>query len=246
MSKLYKELADIYEAMYASFIDYDEEYDFYSKILKTHNKKSVLEIGSGTGNLSKLFQLNNWKYIGLDMSTEMLEIARNKNPFCAFIEGDMRDFVLEQRIDSILITGRSISYLLSNEDVNSTFSSIHRNLKGGGIFCFDFIDANRFISETINVEKVIHKATLGDQKYMRESKWRLNMQHGMDLIWDSIYSRKVKNEYVEIGKDKAVVRPFTKNEIEIFLEINGFKIRAIIDRKNYAFPTYVIVAEKQL
>ena len=245
MSKLYTDLAEIYEAMYASFIDYKEEYNFYSQILRDYNKKSVLEIGSGTGNLSKLFTENGFKYLGLDRSVEMLEIAKKKNPSAVFIKGDMRNFELEEQTESALITGRSISYLLKNEDVNLAFKSIHNNLKKGGIFCFDFIDANRFIPKILKEEIIIHKASVGGENYVRESKWQLNMSYGMDLMWESKYSKEVGNEYKEIAKDKELARTFTKNEIELFLAINNFEILNIIDKKTYAFPTYVMVARKK-
>ena len=52
------------------------------------------------------------------------------------------------------------------------------------------------------------------------------------------------NKLIEIGQDHSNLRTFTVNEIEIFLFINGFKIKEIIDRPSYFFPTYVFVAEK--
>ncbi len=245
MSKLYSELSEIYEAMYATFIDYKEEYNFYSQILSKYNKTSVLEIGSGTGNLSKLFSENGFNYLGLDLSVEMLEIAKRKNPNNLFVEGDMRNFKLEKLVSSALITGRSISYLLKNEDVNLAFKSIHDNLEEGGLFCFDFIDANRFIPEILSGETIIHKASFRGEHYMRESTWRLNLNYGMDLIWDSKYSKETEAGYKEIGKDTETARSFTKNEMELFLAINNFDILEIIDRQTYAFPTYVMVAKKR-
>jgi len=145
MNKLYSELAEVYEAMYATFINYKEEYNFYQKILSSYHKKSVLEIGCGTGNLALHFRQNGLDYCGLDLSKEMIAIAKTKAPGCIFIERDMRNFQLEKPVQSIIITARSISYLLSNKDVNSTFKSVYNSLENEGIFCFDFIDANRFI-----------------------------------------------------------------------------------------------------
>lgn len=72
----------------------------------------------------------------------------------------MRDFILEKPVDSILITGRTISYLLKNKDVNSTFISINKNLNAGGIVCFDFIDANQFIPEISDGKKITHEVNL--------------------------------------------------------------------------------------
>jgi hypothetical protein len=57
----------------------------------------------------------------------------------------MRDFNLEKQVDAIIITGRSTSYLTTNDDLNETFASLFNNITEEGIIAFDFIDANRFI-----------------------------------------------------------------------------------------------------
>jgi hypothetical protein len=57
----------------------------------------------------------------------------------------MRDFNLEKQVDAIIITGRSTSYLTTNDDLNETFASLFNNITEEGIIVFDFIDANRFI-----------------------------------------------------------------------------------------------------
>lgn len=47
-----------------------------------------------------------------------------------------------------------------------------------------------------------------------------------------------------IENDFSTVRVFTRNEIELFLYLNNFEILQTIDRKTYAYDTYVIVAQK--
>jgi len=175
MNELYSDLAAVYEAMYATFIDYELEYNFYSNILKKWNKKSVLEIGSGTGNLTAYFEKNGFEYYGLDLSEEMLAIAIKKNPNSILMKGDMRSFELKNVVQSILITGRTISYLRTNTDVNATFSSIHDNLEKGGLLCFDFIDASRFIPDIRKGKEVTHEATYKGISYLRRSTWNIDV-----------------------------------------------------------------------
>lgn len=244
MTNLYKELAAVYEAMYYSFIDYHEEFLFYSKILKKYRKNSLLELGSGTGNLARYFLENNFNYTGLDYSPEMIAIAKDKVPEATFLEGDMRNFDLPKPIESFIITARSISYLVKNSEVNNTLSNIHKNLKPGGILSFDFIDANRYIPQIFKEKKVIHEATSQNTQYVREGIWTLNLAYGLDLNWEATYFKKTDNSLQEIGKDQAIVRTFSLNEIELFLHINHFELKEVIDRPSYAFPTYVVVAER--
>lgn len=245
MNELYSDLASIYEAMYATFIDYKLEYEFYSKILKRYTQKRILEIGSGTGNLTAYFEKNGFEYVGLELSLEMLKIAKQKNPNSIFINDDMRSFKYEKLVSAIIMTGRTISYLCSNDDVNSTLISVHNNLEKGGVFCFDFIDANRFVPEIYYGKEVIHEAVHNEIHYLRKSIWSINLTQGMAFDWSSIYFRKTENGLVEIGKDHSTIRTFTKDELKIFLEVNNFSVKEIIEKESYAFPTYVIVAQKK-
>jgi hypothetical protein len=49
MASLYQgKMAAIYDAMYQTFVDYDEEYAFYNAFIQENNCKTILEIGSGT------------------------------------------------------------------------------------------------------------------------------------------------------------------------------------------------------
>ncbi|MFS4494649.1 class I SAM-dependent DNA methyltransferase [Maribacter sp. 2308TA10-17] len=242
--KLYSKLSEVYEAMYTTFINYEEEYKFYNKILSKYKKVNLLEIGSGTGNLAIYFEKNGYNYCGLDLSKEMVEISKRKLPSSKFIEGDMKTFATESTVDSIIITGRTISYLLSNKDLMSAFTRIYKNLEIGGILSFDFIDASRFIPRIKEGEEITHEVVYKGVKYKRKSKWELNLKEGMDFVWEAGYSKKAGNKYLKISDDTSIIRTFTKDEIEIFLLINNFKIKEIIDRETYAFPTYVVVAEK--
>ncbi|MFT5168483.1 MAG: SAM-dependent methyltransferase [Saprospiraceae bacterium] len=244
MSKLYEDLAPVYEAMYQTFIDYREEFDFYSNILKQFKKENLLEIGSGTGNLAKYFHENGFEYIGLDFSKAMIALAKKRIHDGEFIYGDMRNFKLEQPVESIISTGRTISHLIQNKDVNAAFVSFYDNLSNGGIVCFDFIDANIFIPAIAKGKEITHQAVYNNTTYIRKSTWNLNLQYGMDFEWDSIFYKEEGKKLINIGEDKTIARTFTVNEIEIFLSINGFKVLERIERASYAFPTYVIVAKK--
>ena len=47
MNNLYTNHSEIYEMMYQTFINYDEEYAYYSDKLKKYNAGSVIELGCG-------------------------------------------------------------------------------------------------------------------------------------------------------------------------------------------------------
>jgi SAM-dependent methyltransferase len=246
MANLYDgKMAAIYDAMYQTFVDYDEEYAFYNHLIRENNGITILEIGSGTGNLAKRFDENKQNYQGLDYSDDMIAIAKDRNKNCSFKQGDMRDFKLDEPVDSILITGRSTSYLISNDDINRTFESVYKNLTNNGVLIFDFIDANRFIPFTKENPLIVHEAEYENVKYIRESHWDTNNSlENFMLEWTAKYYSFIDNQKEIIENDFSTVRVFTLNEIELFLYLNNFKIIKTIDRKTYAYDTYVIVAKK--
>lgn len=246
MTSLYPdEMAEIYDAMYQSFIDYNKEYTFYNNLLQKSNPKSILEIGSGTGNLAKHFIKNKQNYTGLDYSKSMISISKKRNPDCHFIHGDMRDFNLEEKVDAIIITSRSTSYLISNNDINDTFNCLHNNLNKDGVIIFDFIDANRFIPYIKENNPIIHSAQHKGILYSRKSSWEVSQHDNFILEWTAKYYSDEEEDNKLIANDYSTVRVFTLNEMQLFLYLHHFEIIEIIDRKTYAYDTFAIVAKKK-
>jgi predicted TPR repeat methyltransferase len=247
MATLYDgKMAAIYDAMYQTFVDYDEEYLFYNQLLQEYNCKTILEIGSGTGNLAKRFKANNQDYTGLDYSRSMISIAEKRTKDCHFIHGDMRGFNLDKKVNSIIITGRSTSYLISNDDVNETFSCLYNNITDDGIIIFDFIDANRFIPYANENTSITHKAAHEGVHYLRESTWETTSMENFMLDWIARYYIISDLGKELIATDYSTVRVFTLNEMQLFLYLNRFEIIQTIDRKTYAYDTYVIIAKKKV
>ena len=242
MTQLYTTYADLYHKMYQSFIDYDEEYQFYKELLDKNGVSNILEIGCGTGQLARRFLRDGYGYTGIDVSMPMLEYARKELPPHHFHQMDMRDIKLPFTFDGVIITARSISYILTNKDVMATFKSVKRVLKEGGVLIFDFIDARSFIPSIKEGETISHEVVIDKIKYKRESIFEKHIDLSWNWIWKSTFLKEEKNGYKEIGSDEAELRTFTEDELEIFLRLTGYKLLKVLDRKVYAFDTKVIVA----
>jgi SAM-dependent methyltransferase len=60
-----------------------QERDRFLALLKQEHKKTILEIGAGTGKISRFFKDNGFKVIATDMSSEMVRLCREKQlPAC--------------------------------------------------------------------------------------------------------------------------------------------------------------------
>lgn len=233
--------------MYRTFIDYDEEFQFYRSILGRYARTGVLEIGCGTGNLAGRFHHAGLAYAGLDLSDQMLDMARLKHPQCRFHKGDMRNFTVPPGTDSVIITGRTTSYLTTNADVNDTFASANRHLPPGGILCFDSIDATSFIPSISPQRTITHYASSNGVKFRRDSIWTPNHTANWMFDWQSAYFRLDPGEkWTDIGHDESTLRTYTREDMTLFLTLAGFTVVEILDRKTYAFDTFVITARKNL
>ena len=246
MQSLYRNgLEYIYDAMYQTFIDYKDEFNYYNSILNKNNCKTILEIGCGTGNLASYFINSDKDYIGLDLSKEMIDLSKQKNPIGCFIQQDIKDFSLNTLVDAIVIPGRTSSYLLNNVDVSKALNSIHKSLTPQGILVFDFIDAKRFFKKIEKQNSVTHKALYQDVTYSRDSLFKIDKTMNNYMFnWKSSYFKHIDGKKLNIAEDNSTVRAFTKEEWSLLLEISGFEVKECLDRKSYAFDTYVIIAKK--
>ena len=182
------EMAKIFDIMYQQFINYDEEFAFYNKILQNKSCHKILEIGSGTGNLASRFHSNSsFEYQGLDYSHDMIKIATKKNKNIKFNHGDMRCFKLNTSFDVIIMTGRTSSYIISNKDFYDTLDSVLENLTFQGYFIFDFIDGTRYIPYILTNKNIEHTANFKETEFSRIANWTPLEHDNFLLKWEADY-----------------------------------------------------------
>ena len=74
----FKNYAKYYDFIYQDK-NYNRECNFIEEIFKTTKKpKKILEIGCGTGSYTKILLNRGYKVTAIDISGEMLKIAREK------------------------------------------------------------------------------------------------------------------------------------------------------------------------
>ncbi len=245
MTKLYSDLAYLYDALYQTFIDYDAEFQLYQGCFSTYPVKSVLEIGCGSGHLASRFLNAGYDYTGIDISPQMLALARQRCPMARFEQGDMRTLQLNQSFDAVLITARSLSYILTNTDVLATFRRLGQHLSHTGTLHFDFIDAATFLPG-INPETVVeHRAMYDGQTYLRQSRYQPNGTTGFTWDWHSDFFVEQAGQSLQpVATDDATLRAFLPDEIKLLLQLAGLTVVAEQRQPTYAFDTWVFSAKK--
>lgn len=131
--RLYKDLAWLWPTM-SPPEEYVEEAEFLTGLIRSYldyEPKTMLHLGCGGGHIDMTFK----KYFaitGVDKSTNMLELARNLNPECDYITGDMRNISLKRLFDIALIYD-SVNYMTTETDLKAVFQTAFRHLKPGGL-----------------------------------------------------------------------------------------------------------------
>jgi SAM-dependent methyltransferase len=122
----------------ASVPDWPGEIDFYRQLARkaTENGQPVLELACGTGRVALQLAKGGARVTGLDLSTQMLSVARVKSAGMAnvdWVEGDMRSFDLGVTFGLIIIPGHAFQNILTPDDQLSCLQSTKRHLAADGV-----------------------------------------------------------------------------------------------------------------
>lgn len=182
--------------VYDEFMDnipYEEWGEYMMTLLKENGVSdgmSVLELGCGTGTVTRMLSKSGYDCVGLDMSEDMLSIASDKtfeeDLHIIYTCQDMRDFEVPYSMDSMISIGDSMNYITCVDDLENVFSCVRENLKENGVFIFDL--------------KTIHffRDILADNTYAQN-------RDDSAFIWDNYYDEEERNNEYELAV-------FVKNE----------------------------------
>lgn len=133
-ARLYGDLAWLWPMWGDATVEYARYCEHVTGLVRRHAlrpAKTLLDIGCGGGknllNLGKEFVAT-----GLDLSPTMIAQARERNPGCEVLEGDMRSFALGRTFDAILMDD-AISCMDTREDFEAAFRTAFAHLAPGGV-----------------------------------------------------------------------------------------------------------------
>ncbi|MDP2313169.1 MAG: class I SAM-dependent methyltransferase [Pseudomonadota bacterium] len=130
---LYGPRADLYDAIYA-WKDYAAEAERLHVLLAEEGVADgarVVEAACGTG--KHLAELRRWYTVaGVDLSAEMLAIARARLPDVPLTQADMRDPIFGPRADALLCLFSSIAYLHDRDALTAALRAFAASVRPGG------------------------------------------------------------------------------------------------------------------
>jgi len=101
---------------------------------------SALDLGCGTGVLCEALHAAGIDTLGVDLSREMIDIARQRSPGLRYAVADIVDMPDMGRFDLATCTGDAINHISSLSDVGRMFGNVHAALNPGGYFVFDLLN----------------------------------------------------------------------------------------------------------
>ena len=131
----FAEISAYYDEMYVNENHYKEEVDRIVELVNRYNPttKTILDIACGTGAQAK-YLAEHYAVTGVDLSPEMVEIAKTKVPSGEFLVADMCDFSLDVCFDTAVNLYGSIGFAENLAAMKASVKCVYDHLNVGGMF----------------------------------------------------------------------------------------------------------------
>ncbi|HUT74817.1 MAG TPA: class I SAM-dependent methyltransferase [Armatimonadota bacterium] len=163
----------------------------------------ILELACGTGRITIPLARAGFQVVGLDISAEMLEIAKEKlsrepsevRARIRLLEADMSAFILEEPTALVLIPQASFFHLHTRPKQAGCLSCIHQHLLPGGSLIVDLIPARMMLNQTVGVTDSVRR---GVSSYTGRMTQELNRKLSIDKPCQRV---TVEHTYIEEQPD---------------------------------------------
>ncbi len=236
MMQAYSGLARIYDYLLTG-VDYEAWADYVEKLFAFFHVKPryIIDLACGTGNSTLPWVRRGYPCVGVDLSAEMLQVARQKALDCnlnvTFLKQDLRSLQLPQRGDVALLYQDGLNYLLSIDDLRRAFYSIRNCVYPGGFFIFN-----------LNMLEYLPTSHTPQLSFLDEPS--------LTLLWESAYTEEERiwrihliaflqeegSLYRKI-EEKHLERSHSREEVEALLAETGWGLRGCFKAFTLTEPT---------
>lgn len=224
----YNEFASVYDSLMEE-IPYGDWADGITKTLEAEGFKGalVLDLGCGTGKLTRLLCNAGFDMIGVDGSVEMLDEAKKKESRelsgtcektgkqgtfvpCAenerkpvlYLNQELTEFELYGTVGAVVSTCDTINYLTEKDDLQTVFKLVENYLDYNGLFLFDV--------KTLYT----YNELLGDGTFYSETE-------NACTIWENEFDKEEGLNYYDItifkNTGNGLFRKHTESHVQRFI-----------------------------
>jgi SAM-dependent methyltransferase len=233
----YSRFAEYYDAIYNEIVDYKSQTSFLERIFAKFHKgavRSILDMGCGTGNFTLLFGERGYVTTGIDLSDEMIRVAKEKKnddrkyKNVQFLKMDMRDIRLGyNRYDVGTVLFGGFGYLLEYGEVRKFFAGVRRLLKKDGLLVFEFWHVSGVRPEGSSGSGYVswQKVRDGDRLIIRLDANKYDPKSNIARVLFDFYIVNTRTkELVDSFSEMHQLKTYTMSEMRNLLEDNGFQL----------------------
>jgi trans-aconitate methyltransferase len=186
---------------------YDQKHSFvfeYGRslvaLLDPQPGERILDLGCGTGQLSRAIADAGAEVLGIDSSASMIETARAQYPDLAFEQADAADFSLPNCRDAIF-SNAVLHWIL---DAQSVVRCVSRALRTGGRFVAEFGGKGNIAQIANALRTTLREYGIGDENpwwyYPAIAEYASLLElHGLEVIFATLQNRPTKLADDETG-----------------------------------------------
>ncbi len=233
---------EAFASVYDKFMDdvpYDKWCEYIKKIFKRYDKPTasglVADLGCGTGNMTLRLSKEGFEMIGIDISEQMLAVARQKaekeKQNILFLNQDMTEFELYGTVDAIVSVCDCINYITEGEELEKVFALVQNYLEPNGLFVFDINTVYKFrhiLADNSFCRTEEDEAFTWENYFDEASGINEYLTNFFIKNSDGTYSR-----YEEAHYEKA----YETDEIKVMLERAGLTCLACFEELTFTEPS---------
>ena len=227
----YGAISSIYDNINAH-IDYKKWADFFEKCFDKFlvaRPELVLDLACGTGSMTLELAKRGYDMIGVDGSSEMLNVALDRKydldlpRDVLFLMQDMREFELYGTVGAITCCLDSVNYLTGNGELDKCFSLAHNYLDPDGLFLFDVNTPHKFENVYGNNSYVYEEDDCGSDSFCVWQNFYDKETHICDFSL-TVFEKEEGSELYSRRDEVQSERCYSKQELMDTLEKNKFEI----------------------
>lgn len=217
---LYADHAQYYDLL-CSAINYAEQSAFAARAngVFGNGGRNYLDLACGSGAHIAQMLAAGYRCIGVDISAEMLALAKARSSGALFFLQDMSELSVSERQDLVTCFLYSMHYCHPLAKFEQTLQRVYAALRPGGMFCFDAVDKHSVANDDGHTHQLMHQ----QQPLQFQTRWYYSGEgDALDL---HISIRDGQQHYHE----QHLMGALSIAEIEAMLVKTGFEV-TILER----------------
>lgn len=232
---MYEEFAANYDNL-TTDVDYKKRTEYICSLFNKYGKMPtlLLDLACGTGGFSNEFAKRGVEVIGVDISPEMLDVARNNSENLGldvlYLCQDATTLDLFGTVDGAICCQDSLNHITDYEDLCEVFKKVSLFMEKDGLFIFDLNTLYK------------HKEVLGNNTFVIEEEnlycvWQNEFDEDSGIVDIALdFFKETENGLFERSSEYITERYYSEKEIKSALHKANMEVVGIFEEMTEKTP----------